>query len=1108
MYLKSPALESVPRESSQEDAEWQAFQLAAGSFNLVPVYKRLFSDQLTAVLAYRCLVKEDDRAAPSFLFESVVNGNQTGRFSFVGAQPALEVVAKGQTVTVLDHVHGKRSVQQQADPMQVAIQLSEAWKPAALDGLPADVFAGGWVGYTSYDTVRYVYPGKLPFRNAPEDDRGLPDIHLALYNDVVVFDQATKLAYVISWAHLDGQTGPREAFQAAKQRRSRLCKRLSAANAPRLPNGQVSLALDMQPKTPDAANVTRQEFLDNVALVKEHIQAGDIFQLVLSQRFERRTFADPFEIYRALRVVNPSPYMVYLQARGSILVASSPEILCRLGEDRTVTNRPLAGTRRRGKTPEDDEALEKELLADAKECSEHVMLVDLGRNDVGKVSEFGSVDVEALMQIERYSHVMHISSTVTGRLKAGLDAWDALRAALPAGTVSGAPKVKAMEIIDKLETTRRGPYGGGIGHVGFNGSMDIALALRTMVIPTAGTDSLYSYDGAAPRRDWTVHLQAGAGLVADSTPELEYEECVNKAAALGRAVDLAESAFSPGPSSSQMLDLPLDSQGLAFLAASNPHDLLLIPGLLPASITAAALGDQQAASYLRFAAQQFAAFQSPRSDDIEDICAAATREADHDDFSPYHEMQSLLQKGQERQSILSKRKEYSAELLCETTRRGMLAELKWLRGLCQHNADAESQLMGIAAGNGHLDVLQHLRSGPNPAPWGNSCNRAVEHTDCLKWLLESGCPCQDRTLRGLAGRGHLDTLQWIRAHPRAVVPSSSWNTTVIAAAVESSSLPLLQWLHEPPVSCPWDSSCTTAAAWNSDLPTLQWLRAQDPPCPLTSHAARAAAACGNLPMLQWLRAQGCPWDAMCCYGAADNGSIAMLHWARAQHVPCPWNEMSTQAAAGKPSLECLQWLRAQDPPCPWNTGACVAAASADFGVLKWLRAQDPPCPWDAATAEQAAMYGNLPMLQWLHEQGCAIDGRAYLAAAFLWQEQGPHKPILQWLHGLGVPAPAEPPAAAHIDDVPVLLWWADNGFLLLPEHHKIVNRARRRYCTFHGLLRWFRRAVSNPTCGAHLAFDSFAPSNAGQDLLVRLCQLPPELITRIAVAADMQQDII
>ncbi|KAK9829881.1 hypothetical protein WJX72_008431 [[Myrmecia] bisecta] len=521
-------------------SEFERFKASAKQGNIVPLYTRLFSDHLTPVLAYRCLVKEDDREAPSFLFESVVNGNQQGRYSFVGAQPALEIVATGNQVQVTNHATGEVGTSEEADPMEVPIRLSSNWRPVVAEGLP-QVFTGGWVGYCGYDTVRYVYAGKLPFSSAPDNDRQLPDLHLALYNDVIVFDQATKLAYVIAWVHLDQFSSVEEAYVAGKQRLSSVCNKLSNVNAPQLQNGEVTLSLSRRPEPPSHSNMTKAEFLGAVAATKEHIQAGDIFQLVLSQRFERRTYADPFEVYRALRVVNPSPYMAYLQAQGSILVASSPEILCRVGEDRIVTNRPLAGTRRRGKTDAEDKALEQELLADEKECAEHVMLVDLGRNDVGKVAVAGSVSVDALMEIERYSHVMHISSTVTGKLLPQLDAWDALRAALPAGTVSGAPKVRAMQIIDDLEANQRGPYGGGIGHVSFTGGMDMCLALRTMVIPTAA--ARISWEGNGSRREWVVHLQAGAGLVADSVPEAEYEETVNKAAALGRAIDLAEQAF-------------------------------------------------------------------------------------------------------------------------------------------------------------------------------------------------------------------------------------------------------------------------------------------------------------------------------------------------------------------------------------------------------------------------------------------------------------------------------------------------------------------------------------------------------------------------------------
>jgi anthranilate synthase component 1 len=409
------------------------------------------------------------------------------------------------------------------------------------------------VGYTSYDTVRYVYRDKLPFGSAPSDDRVLPDIHLGLYTEVVVFDHATKLAYVVTWVDVAAHGSTREAYDAGQTRLRSLVRRLqrSGGAAAALPPAAVELSLGAPPPPAAASNMSKPEFLGMVAAAQEHIRAGDIFQVVLSQRFERRTFADPFEVYRALRVVNPSPYMIYLQARGSILVASSPEILCRVTAERTVVNRPLAGTRKRGATPAEDAALAADLLADAKEKAEHVMLVDLGRNDVGRVAQAGSVRVTKLMDIERYSHVMHISSTVNGALADGLTAWDALQAALPAGTVSGAPKVRAMQIIDALEPTRRGPYGGGVGIAAFTGEMDMALALRTMVVPTSNADTMYDYaaaaaaadDEPAPRREWVFHVQAGAGVVADSVPESEFQETVNKAAGMARAIDLAEEAF-------------------------------------------------------------------------------------------------------------------------------------------------------------------------------------------------------------------------------------------------------------------------------------------------------------------------------------------------------------------------------------------------------------------------------------------------------------------------------------------------------------------------------------------------------------------------------------
>ncbi len=519
----------------------------------IPISIRLLDDQLTPVLAYRRLVAPDERTAPSFLLESVEGGERQGRHSILGAQPALEVVARAQRVRIIDHRAGaqpdgaRTTETDEPDPLAIPNRLTANVRLVVpqppLAQLPRCLL-GGWVGYAAYDAVRYAEPEMLPLTRAPRDDRGLPDLHFALYDGVVVFDHVDKLVHVIRLVHLPPGTTPDGAARAYDDAIAALERRVTElqTHSKPLPSGR------MEPlggpalraaSSPLPSNLTRAQHAAMVQRALEYIRAGDIFQVVLGQRFERTTAADPFDVYRALRAVNPSPYMVYLQAQGCILVASSPEILCRVRRQpdgrRLVTNRPLAGTRRRGATPEEDRRLEAELLADPKERAEHVMLVDLGRNDVGKVAVPGTVALPALMAVERYSHVMHISSTVTGILRDGLDAWDALRAALPVGTISGAPKVRAMQIIDELEPIRRGPYGGGIGYAGLDGDMDIALALRTIVVPTD-----LRRDGA-----WTYHIQAAGGIVADSRADDEYMETVNKAAALARAIDTAERAFSP-----------------------------------------------------------------------------------------------------------------------------------------------------------------------------------------------------------------------------------------------------------------------------------------------------------------------------------------------------------------------------------------------------------------------------------------------------------------------------------------------------------------------------------------------------------------------------------
>nr|DAD37676.1 TPA_asm: hypothetical protein HUJ06_008317 [Nelumbo nucifera] len=440
--------------SLAEDGAVKFTEASKNGKNLIPLYRCIFSDHLTPVLAYRCLVKEDDREAPSFLFETVEQGfraSNVGRYSVIGAQPKMEVVAKDNFVTIMDHEEGSRTEEYVDDPMVVPRRIMEKWRPQRVDELP-DAFVGGWVGYFSYDTVRYVEKKKLPFSSAPENDRNLADVHLGLYDDVIVFDHVEKKAYVIHWVWLDRYSSVDEAYNDGLNRLEILVSKVQDIDPPRLSSGSVKLHTRHFGSLVKKSNMTSEDYKKVVAQAKEHILAGDIFQIVLSQRFERRTFADPFEIYRALRVVNPSPYMTYLQARGCILVASSPEILTRVKKGK-ITNRPLAGTVRRGKTDKEDDMMEKQLLNDEKQCAEHIMLVDLGRNDVGKVSKSGSVKVEKLMNIERYSHVMHISSTVTGELLDDLTCWDALRAALPVGTVSGAPKVYLIVLVlIKIET--------------------------------------------------------------------------------------------------------------------------------------------------------------------------------------------------------------------------------------------------------------------------------------------------------------------------------------------------------------------------------------------------------------------------------------------------------------------------------------------------------------------------------------------------------------------------------------------------------------------------------------------------------------------------------
>ena len=514
---------------------FQSFESFTANANIIPVVRRIMADHLSPVLAYRKLVSADDRTAPSFLFESVENGDEVGRFSFLGADPSIEVIAHENEVTIRNHSTGTEEKQTSENPLQLVRELSSKWvvsKPLSTGELSLPSFLGGWVGFSGYDTARYSEIEVLPFASAPDDDRGLPDLHFALYKTIVVFDHVAKIAHVIHNAMLTDDVTPKQAWCLANEALEKVIFSLQSVGE-HIPVGNIEIDLNSQPNSPQHSSMTKDEFEDAVRKCKKYISEGDAFQIVISQRFEHFTTVDPFEIYRTLRVVNPSPYMIYLQADGCILSASSPEILCRC-RNGIVTNRPLAGTRSRGKTDSEDKELEAELLQDEKEKAEHVMLVDLGRNDLGTVCELGSINIESIMDIERYSHVMHLSSTVVGKLADSKDCWDALSATLPVGTVSGAPKIRAMQIIDELEPTKRGPYAGGIGMVGFNGDMDIAIALRTMIIPTSKRDG----------EKWRIDIQAGAGIVMDSIPESEWKETVNKAAALGKAIEVSELAFT------------------------------------------------------------------------------------------------------------------------------------------------------------------------------------------------------------------------------------------------------------------------------------------------------------------------------------------------------------------------------------------------------------------------------------------------------------------------------------------------------------------------------------------------------------------------------------
>jgi len=488
-----------------------------GPGNMVPIYREILADLETPVSAYLKVA----RGPGSFLLESVEGGERFARYSFLGTSPYLTAVLdRGQARLTRN---GEALTESFANPLDVVREELGQFQPVEVPGLPR--FVGGAVGYLGYECARYFE--RLP---SPEGSGlGIPEAVFLFVDTLLVFDHLQHKILVVSNAHLNGDPGA--AYDRAVDRIEELVERL---RRPLKDPSAITPARE-RPGTPTGyafggglyGNVPPGRYQEMVVKAKEYIDAGDIIQVVPSQRFSRGTVAHPFSIYRALRTVNPSPYMYYLDLGEFQIVGASPEMLVQV-EDGVVATHPIAGTRRRGATPTEDLALEQELAGDEKERAEHIMLVDLGRNDVGRVSQPGTVRVTQLMQVERYSHVMHLVSHVTGQLRPDLAAYDALQACFPAGTVSGAPKIRAMEIIAELESDRRGTYAGAVGYFSYSGNLDTAIAIRTAVY-----------------KDGIASVQAGGGIVADSEPDHEHQETLNKARAVLKAIDLAERELSP-----------------------------------------------------------------------------------------------------------------------------------------------------------------------------------------------------------------------------------------------------------------------------------------------------------------------------------------------------------------------------------------------------------------------------------------------------------------------------------------------------------------------------------------------------------------------------------
>ncbi|HEX5233741.1 MAG TPA: anthranilate synthase component I [Silvibacterium sp.] len=488
----------------------------ARAHSLVPVYRRLTADVETPVTAFLRLAADEPE---SFMLESVEGGENVGRYTFIGVRPYRRIVARGTAIETTERGRTANGNTGRVETRRSEGNIFSLWKnaiegqtPARVSGLPP--FTAGAVGFFAYDVVRQIE--RLPEQTV--DDLGLPDACLMFFDEVLAFDHVQKEILLIVTADVRKQK-PQAAYEDAVKRLARLERRL-ARPLPRKKTKRAAGKLKIEPQ------MKKRDFLKAVERAKEYIAAGDVFQVVVSQRFDVRPEVEPFEVYRALRIVNPSPYLYFLRfglekAGDTHIVGSSPELLVRV-QGRKVEYRPIAGTLPRGANEDEDVQLGEQLLHDEKERAEHVMLVDLGRNDVGRVSEYGSVRVKDLMFIERYSHVMHLVSAIEGRLREGLTAVDAFRACFPAGTLSGAPKIRAMEIIEELEPTRRGIYGGSVLYADFSGNLTSCIGIRTLLM-----------------RGKKGYIQSGAGIVADSVPEREYEESVNKARAVVKAIERA-----------------------------------------------------------------------------------------------------------------------------------------------------------------------------------------------------------------------------------------------------------------------------------------------------------------------------------------------------------------------------------------------------------------------------------------------------------------------------------------------------------------------------------------------------------------------------------------